>query len=175
MRKTIQTKSGAARWKVAAQSSLRSRAPAIRIQHIARTTGKILSELESKLPRAQRLPRSVYQVSLFLIGDRAMRRLNRLYRGKDRPTDVLSFSQIEGDLLLAPEILGDIVISLDTAQRQARRYGVTLKRETLRLLVHGLLHLCGYDHENVPPAKVREMQRMEDYLFARHVRACDGW
>jgi probable rRNA maturation factor len=81
-------------------------------------------------------------VSVFFCGDSVMRRLNRLYRRKDRTTDVLSFpSGISG------EFLGDLVISVPEARRQARREG---KREAAlleRLLLHGLLHLLGYDHE----------------------------
>ena len=80
--------------------------------------------------------------SVWLAGDRVVRALNRQWRGKDRPTDVLSFPQ---DGAAGPE-LGDVVISYDTAQRQARDGGWTLAEEVTRLLVHGFLHLQGYDH-----------------------------
>jgi probable rRNA maturation factor len=70
-----------------------------------------------------------------------MRRLNREYRGDDRSTDVLAFPAG------APEVLGDIVISLPYASRQASRRGESLHREVDRLLLHGYLHLLGYDHE----------------------------
>jgi probable rRNA maturation factor len=82
------------------------------------------------------------EVSLVLAGDRLVRRLNRQYRGKDEPTDVLSFP---GDG--AEGSLGDIVISLDTAARNARGLGRTLPRELDVLALHGFLHVLGHDHE----------------------------
>ncbi len=115
-------------------------------------------------------------MSILFVADPTIHRLNAQYRGKDKPTDVLSFSQLEGESGgVMPSSLGDVVISVDTARRQAREYGVTHRRETLRLLVHGILHLCGFDHENVPLRRVREMQRMEDYLFERAAHAADRW
>jgi probable rRNA maturation factor len=85
------------------------------------------------------------EVSLRLTDDPAMRALNREYRGKDRPTDVLAFAMREAeDGALAPEVLGDIVISVDTASRQARR---GLFHELMFLSAHGLCHLLGYDHQ----------------------------
>ena len=83
-------------------------------------------------------------VTVVLTTDRVIRRLNREYRGKDQPTDVLSFDI--GDGLDAGEPFGDVVISVETARRQARDYEAPLQTEILRLLVHGTLHLCGYDH-----------------------------
>ena len=82
------------------------------------------------------------EVSLVLTGDRAVRALNARYRGKDRPTDVLSFPG--GG---APAELGDIVISVDTAARNARTHRRTLGRELDVLALHGFLHVLGYDHE----------------------------
>jgi probable rRNA maturation factor len=87
-----------------------------------------------------------YDVSLRLAGDAAIQALNRDYRHKDRPTDVLAFAQREGPAKgLHPTVLGDIVISVDTARRQARR---GLYRELLHLASHGLCHLLGYDHRD---------------------------
>ena len=83
-----------------------------------------------------------YEVALRLTGDPAIRALNRDYRGKDRPTDVLAFAQQEGPAAAA-EVLGDLVISVDTARRQAKR---GLPAELLHLASHGLCHLLGYDH-----------------------------
>ena len=84
---------------------------------------------------------SEVEVSVLFCGDRAMRTLNRRYRGMDAPTDVLAFPAETGGLL------GDIVISVPCASRQARRRGEPLAREIDRLLLHGFLHLSGYDHE----------------------------
>jgi probable rRNA maturation factor len=82
------------------------------------------------------------EVALVLTGDRAVRALNARYRGKDKPTDVLSFPGPGGEAGL-----GDIVISVDTAARHAREYGRTLPQELDVLALHGFLHVLGYDHE----------------------------
>lgn len=96
-------------------------------------------------------------LSLSFVGDAAIRRLNREHRGKDRPTDVLSFPLFEPGAGPSgagsaesdePErLLGDIVISVDAAARQAAGYGAPLAAEIERLLIHGILHLLGHDHE----------------------------
>lgn len=88
------------------------------------------------------------QVSLLLCGDDLIRELNSTYRGEDSPTDVLSFPQND------PILLGDVIISLDTAARQAREFGCDLQDEVERLLIHGLLHLLGYDHQTDEDAAV---------------------
>jgi probable rRNA maturation factor len=95
--------------------------------------------------------RAGYEVALRLCGDAAIRELNRAWRGKDRPTDVLAFAQREAASADAG-LLGDLVISVDTARRQARR---GLRRELLHLASHGLCHLLGYDHRD--DAEEREM------------------
>lgn len=87
------------------------------------------------------------EVSILLTDDESIRILNRDYREIDAPTDVLSFSQTEGEEITGDgNLLGDIVISVDTAQRQAKEQGHSLEEEMRMLLVHGLLHLLGYDH-----------------------------
>ena len=92
--------------------------------------------------------------------------MNSNFRGKNKPTDVLSFPLREGiGGKVAGNALGDIVISLETTKRQAKELGATIKEELLRLLIHGLLHLLGYDHEGVSPAKARKMQEKEQTLF----------
>lgn len=97
------------------------------------------------------------EVSLSFVDDEMIRELNEEYRGINRATDVLSFAMHEQKEQEEPEIwyedevpnlLGDIVISLTTAQRQATEYGHSLERELGFLFVHGFLHLLGYDHEN---------------------------
>jgi probable rRNA maturation factor len=102
---------------------------------------------------ARRDRRADYEVSVRLVGDAVIHALNRDYRRKDRPTDVLAFAQREGPAAgLHPAVLGDVVISIDTARRQARR---GLYRELLHLAAHGLCHLLGYDHRD--DAEEREM------------------
>ncbi|MDW8033218.1 MAG: rRNA maturation RNase YbeY [Aquificaceae bacterium] len=85
------------------------------------------------------------ELNLYLTDDPTTRKLNREYRGKDKATDVLSFpfGEQAGDYRL----LGEIVLSLDTAERQARELGHGLEEEIKRLVVHGFVHLLGYDHE----------------------------
>lgn len=101
------------------------------------------------------------------MGDRAMRSLNKRYRGKDKTTDVLSFTFREGPFSnIRPEILGDIVISIPTARRQAGEAGASLDSEISRLLIHGLLHLLGYDHEQ-GPAEADRMRRKERLLIKK--------
>ena len=109
------------------------------------------------------------ELSVLLTDDPFIRQLNHEHRGKDRPTDVLSFPQLEepsAALQQSPEVpvaeadalLGDVVISLDTAQAQAKRRRRSLQSEVCFLLAHGVLHLVGYDHRN--DEEEAEMNRM---------------
>ncbi len=96
--------------------------------------------------------------TIVFVSDAAMRKLNRQFRGKDSATDVLSFpSQPESFEAEAETNLGEIVISLDRAQSQAKENGLTLVNEVEQLILHGLLHLCGHDHETDDG----EMNRLE--------------
>lgn len=105
------------------------------------------------------------EVSVLFVGDTAMRSLNRRYRRKDRTTDVLSFAYREGvSPGFAKDLLGDIVISVPCAERQATMAGDPVRKEIDRLLVHGLLHLLGYDHER-GGADARRMQDRERTLM----------
>ena len=110
-------------------------------------------------------------LSLTFVGDAAMRRINREHRAKDRTTDVLSFPLFEPFAVPKiaragePELLvGDIVISVDVAVRQAAAYDASLDAEIDRLLVHGIAHLLGHDHEE--PAERAKMLRAEKKLAA---------
>jgi probable rRNA maturation factor len=120
----------------------------------------------ARLSRAvlDRIGREDATLSVTFIRDRAMRALNRDYRGIDRPTDVLSFAYHEGhDFLFSdPEAdhLGDVVISVETAAAYARELGLTFNREIAQLVIHGALHLAGYDHE----IDQGEMNRLERKL-----------
>ena len=96
-------------------------------------------------------------VSIALVSDRESRSLNRRWRGKDRPTDVLSFP------LQEPGALGEVVISIDTARRQAREGGWSHAIELRRLLAHGILHCRGYGHD--APAEARRMAAAERRLL----------
>jgi probable rRNA maturation factor len=115
------------------------------------------------------------ELSLTLTSDASIRALNRDYRKKDRATDVLSFSQIEERGSTRPDPravhntngmpLGDVVISIDTALAQSREYGVAPAERLRTLLIHGFLHLLGYDHER-SPAEARKMFARERELAA---------
>lgn len=114
-------------------------------------TGFYLSFVEQVLSAAADAVGQFGEVSVSLVSDEEIHSLNRDYRGVDRPTDVLSFSMLEGsDVEVGaplPQLLGDIVISGPTALSQAQEYRHSVKRELAFLLVHGFLHLVGYDHQ----------------------------
>jgi probable rRNA maturation factor len=96
-------------------------------------------------------------IGLSLVDDAAIRELNRQYRGKDKPTDVLSF-ELDGASGAGERLLGDVVISVETARRQAADYDAPLQREIYRLLIHGLLHLKGHDHMKSDQRRVMERE-----------------
>ena len=108
------------------------------------------------------------ELSVLLVDDKAIRLLNRQWRKKDQPTDVLSFGQKPQAASRKPQAgrtLGDVVISLDTARRQAREGGWPLAAELRRLLAHGILHCLGHDHQR--PAEALKMARAERRLLGR--------
>jgi probable rRNA maturation factor len=111
------------------------------------------------------LEHSGSELSIVLVSDGEIRELNRGYRERDRATDVLSFSLVDGDWAsFRGGMLGDVVISIETAVRQARRRHRSLNDETARLLIHGVLHLLGHDHE--APEEYRRMRAEERRLSA---------
>lgn len=104
------------------------------------------------------------EMSVWITDDATIRQLNRKWRGKDRSTDVLSFSQREGnDAVSGVEHLGDVVISLETAVAQAPDQGHDAATEVRELLVHGICHLLGYDHET--PEDADEMAEVATELL----------
>lgn len=106
------------------------------------------------------------ELSVSIVGDRSIRRINRDYLGKDRPTNVISFSMHEGAFgELNPQILGDVVISADTTLREAEEGGMTFDSRLVFLLLHGILHLTGYDHERSGEDEARRMEEKERELF----------
>ena len=102
------------------------------------------------------------ELSISLVDDDAMAEMNQRYRGRSGPTDVLSFSLLEGDHAEhRGGLLGDVVIDLAVAARQARVVGHSLDEELLHLLIHGALHLLGFDHELEGEAKRMEARERE--------------
>ena len=105
------------------------------------------------------------ELSILLTDDREISALNRKFRKKSRPTDVLSFPMGASPGPAAVRMLGDVVISVERAEEQAGALGIRLEEEMLRLLIHGVLHLCGYDHERVSKRRAAEMKRKENELY----------
>jgi probable rRNA maturation factor len=152
------------------------------------TKGKadaVLSALRPFLRRARRAVPVTGQVSVLLTSDGAIKRLNGKFRGLNHATDVLSFPAMEfpaqassskkrrGSRGVHPAVAGDLAISLDTAARQAIQFGHPLAIELKILMLHGLLHLAGYDHENdagemaVREEQLRRRFRLPSALIAR--------
>ena len=104
-------------------------------------------------------------INVIVTDDRTMRRLNRRYRGKDKPTDVLSFSYLDEMPRESGATAGDVFVSCQTLARDARRLGVAPANLALRLVVHGFLHVIGYDHEN--DADASRMERRERTALRR--------
>ncbi len=104
--------------------------------------------------------------SILFADDAEVHALNREWRGKDKPTNVLSFPMLESEDLLAlgpdgpPELLGDIALALETCAREAAEKNLTLEQHATHLIVHGLLHLAGHDHE-ISPQDARIMEQLE--------------
>ncbi len=127
----------------------------------------VLAAVESDATRLLELVgRPEAELSVVLCDDAFIQPLNAEWRGKDAPTDVLSFAMQEGDDLLEDDpVLGDLVISVETADRQAAEQGHDRAAELRVLLVHGLLHLLGFDHEDTPE-RAAEMRAEEARLVA---------
>jgi probable rRNA maturation factor len=89
-----------------------------------------------------------HEISIVIMDDLQIKELNHNFRGIDRPTNVLSFPMQEGEFSdITPGLLGDVVISAQTAAREAQETGITLDERMSQLLIHGILHLVGFDHE----------------------------
>ena len=104
------------------------------------------------------------EVSLVFVDDDYIQELNQQYRGMDGPTDVLSFAMLEGEPVAGGEkdvILGDVVISVQAVDRQAKEYGQSFLREASYLAIHGVLHLLGYDHEEEDKQKLMRLKEDE--------------
>ena len=109
------------------------------------------------------------ELSVLLTDDEQIKELNRIYRKKNRPTDVLAFAQQEGMVGGRADLLGDVIVSIPTAIRQARSSGRDVVAEVTMLLAHGLLHLLGWDHET--PVEDARMRRETERLCAVAVSA----
>jgi probable rRNA maturation factor len=106
------------------------------------------------------------ELSILLLDDEQIQEINRTYLLRDRPTNVISFAMTEGEFgAINPYILGDIIISIETALRDAEKENIDFMDEVEFLLIHGLLHLLGYDHESRTHAEAMEMKTKAKELF----------
>lgn len=103
-------------------------------------------------------------LSLFFCSEETIKELNNSYRGVNKSTDILSWLYDEEDPIAEQETWGELVVCLDVCRRQAEKSGLSLKTELLRLTVHGLVHLMGYDHENSPEEEKRMLAREKELL-----------
>ncbi len=111
------------------------------------------------------------ELSLLLVDDPRIRALNRKHLGRDKPTNVLAFPMREGEFsTLHPHLLGDLVISVETARRQSNRFGLDDLEMVILLMVHGVLHLVGYEHEGTKKG-AREMTLKQKELFQQVIKA----
>jgi probable rRNA maturation factor len=125
------------------------------LRKIRRAAQRILTELG--LPNAE--------LSLLLVNDVQIQALNRRYLRLDKPTNVLAFPMREGEFsLLHPHLLGDLVISVETARRQMKQFGLDETKMVTLLMIHGILHLLGYEHEGAKKG-AREMAIKQKELF----------
>jgi probable rRNA maturation factor len=105
-------------------------------------------------------------ISLLFVDDKEIRRINRRYLNRDYRTNVISFSLTEGEFgEINSNILGDIVISVQTAFKDAEKSGIDFNDELAFLMIHGVLHLLNYNHENASKVKTQEMKKKEQELF----------
>ena len=146
-------------WRVAVRSE--NKGFLVQKQRVKGLVSTVLQTLENDL-----FSEEVREVSVLFVDDPRIGELNLEYRGKEKPTDVLSFSQLEG-AGPSSDFLGDIVISLDRALAQAKERKLTLSEELSRLVIHGLLHLSGFDHEGVTAVEANRMRRLERSLWNR--------
>jgi probable rRNA maturation factor len=111
------------------------------------------------------------ELSLLFVNDRQIQTLNRKYLHRDKPTNVLAFSMREGEFsTLHSHLLGDLVISVETAKRQSSRFGLDSMEMVLLLMVHGVLHLIGYEHEGTKKG-ARQMTLKQRELFQQVIKA----
>lgn len=137
-----------------------------------------LRQVARRILESQKYPDRC-ELSIALVDDQEIQRLNREYRGIDRSTDVLSFAQQEhidpqlvqphSDDAAFPLVLGDVILSVETTQRQASEQGKSFEAELYFLLIHGILHLLGYDHQTDDDARV--MKQVEQDVLRELERA----
>jgi probable rRNA maturation factor len=110
------------------------------------------------------------ELSILLVGDIQIRELNRRYLRRDKPTNVLAFPMRKGEYAtLHPHLLGDLAISVETAQRQSNRFGLNPMQTITLLMIHGILHLVGFEHEGTRNG-ARQMAAKQKDLFEKTIK-----
>ena len=128
----------------------------IDLRHVRRVMNIILSYLQCEDK----------EISLLFVDDNEIREINSRYLNRDYPTNIISFSLTEGEFgNINPNILGDIVISVETALKDADEAGIEFNDELEFLMIHGILHLLNYNHENTSKDKAQKMKAKEQELF----------
>jgi probable rRNA maturation factor len=127
-------------------------------------TKKFVKEIAEKILKELNLDN--IELSITLTDNQTIQQINKEWRKKDKPTDVLSFPIDEKPPGYKYRILGDVIISLPFAKKQAQEIGIPYKEEIIRLLTHGILHLLGYDHE-VCPAEAKKMFNLQDKIIEK--------
>ncbi|HAA85700.1 MAG TPA: rRNA maturation RNase YbeY [Kosmotogaceae bacterium] len=128
---------------------------------------KKIREIVSNVTREelQSLPDGA--LNIVLTDDDEIQRINNLYRGKNHPTDILTF-----EYGIDQDVLGDMMISLETVERQAPDFENTFEEELLYIIIHGVLHLLGYEHKETDDVSSEQMIMKQSEYFARYVKEC---
>ena len=128
----------------------------IDLRRLRSTAGKILRYLDL----------TGSELSIVIVDNQEIMEINKVYLGKTSPTNVISFSMLEGEFgTVNPKILGDVIISAEKAQEDARKTGISMNDEIDYLLIHGILHLIGYNHENTTRSKSNKMKTKSKEIF----------
>ncbi len=128
----------------------------IDIRRLRSTAGKILRHLDL----------TGSELSIVIVDNQEIMEINKVYLGKNSTTNVISFSMLEGEFgTVNPKILGDVVISAEKAQEEARKTGISMNDEIDYLLIHGILHLIGYNHENTTRSESNKMKTKSKEIF----------
>jgi probable rRNA maturation factor len=105
------------------------------------------------------------ELSILIVDDQQIARLNQQYLNRQGPTNVIAFAMQDGPFTeIAPDLLGDVVISVETAHREAKNAGIGTATYVVQLLIHGILHLLGYDHEN-DTYRAHKMEQKANEIF----------
>ena len=144
--------------KVVLVNQTKVKTPEIREKRLQAVCDTILTYLQTRRVRNQKWLTQKAEISIVLLTEREMKKINKHFRGKDKATDILSFESADATSL------GELLICFDVIKAQARRHGHPVADELLYMLIHGILHLLGYDHE-ASAAEEKRMLGLQDKCF----------